>query len=170
MRPPMNFWQVPRTRTLAYTYTLGNYRSALNHFFKFIASQNNGIVIDPDTMLRQMKPDQIFKCLLSWMMHLKKVAKQDFSSFRHGEVHVNTVHVYYSNVKAFFDYYDITLSWKKLFRFLPEKLEREFKVYSKDEVIKILSVATPRERAIVLLLASSEVRATALLQLKLYRG
>jgi integrase len=58
-----------------------------------------------------------------------------------------------------------SLPWKKIRRFIPEKIKVHYHVYSKDEIQKLLQVADFRERAIILILESSGMRVSGLLGL-----
>lgn len=99
-------------------------------------------------------------------MQLKQFAKTT-EDFRHGEVSVNSVAFYINTVKIFFDYHEITLAWKKIKRFIPERIARKYHVYSKEEVKKLLAVANHRERAIILIMLSSGMRAEALVNIQI---
>jgi integrase len=149
-------------------FTAKGYKTALNKFFNFAAVENKGF--DPDVAIT-MRPEELNPIVLKYAMHLKKVAKKttttDGAGFKHGEISVNSVMYYLSPIKTFFDNNDISLSWKKIMRYVPEETVRHYHVYSKDEIKKMLAVANHRERVILLVLLTSGMRAQALVQLQI---
>jgi integrase len=82
-----------------------------------------------------------------------------------------SIAVYVAAIRKFLDMNDvISLNWKKIHSFEPEPEQRyEDRPYSHQEIATLLSKALPRDRAIILLMASSGVRVGAIaypLQLK----
>jgi integrase len=59
------------------------------------------------------------------------------------------------------------LPWKKIAKFYPEDVTNSYRSYTKEEIKKLLSVADPRDRCIILLMASSGIRVGAIQTLKL---
>lgn len=143
-------------------FTAKGYKTALNKFFNWAAANYEGF--NPDASIR-IKPDKLNPIVLQYAMHLKKVAKTTHD-FRRGEISVNSVMYYLSPIKTFYDNNDRTLSWKKIFRYVPEETVRHYHVYNKEEIEKILAVANHRERVIVLVLMTSGIRAQALVNLQ----
>lgn len=144
-------------------HTARGYKTALNKFFGYAAIEKKGF--NPDAAIK-IKPDKINPIVLKYAMHLKSVAKTT-GEFKRGEVSANSVGYYLNPIKQFFDYYEISLSWKKINRFIPERTAKQYHVYSREEIKKLLSVANHRERVIILVLLSSGIRAEALLQLQI---
>jgi hypothetical protein len=70
-----------------------------------------------------------------------------------------TIGLYVAAISKFYDMNDIiTLNWKKIHSFEPEPESRtEDRPYTHQEIATLLTKSTPRDRAIVLLLASSGV-------------
>jgi integrase len=58
------------------------------------------------------------------------------------------------------------LPWKKIAKFYPDDVTNPYRSYTKDEIKKLLSVADPRDRCIILLMASSGIRVGAIQTLK----
>jgi integrase len=143
-------------------FTSKGYKTALNKFFSWAAATYEGF--NPDASIR-MKPDKLNPIVLQYAMHLKKVAKTT-DDFRRGEISVNSVMYYLSPIKSFYDNNDLTLSWKKIFRYVPEETVRHYHVYSKEEIEKILAISNHRERVIVSVLMTSGMRAHALVKLQ----
>jgi site-specific recombinase XerD len=75
-----------------------------------------------------------------------------------------TISVYVAAIKRFYDMNDIiTLNWKKIHSFQPEAERRiEDRQYTHQEISILLSKASPRDRALVLLMASSGLRIGAI--------
>jgi integrase len=59
------------------------------------------------------------------------------------------------------------LPWKKIAKFYPDDVTNSYRSYTKEEIKKLLSVADPRDRCIILLMASSGIRVGAIQTLKL---
>lgn len=144
-------------------HTARGYKTALNKFFGYAAIEKKGF--NPEAAIK-MKPDKINPLVLKYAMHLKTVAKTT-GEFKRGEVSVNSVGYYINPIKQFFDYHEIPLSWNKINRFIPERIAKKYHVYSREEIKKLLAVANHRERVIILVLASSGIRAEGLLQLQI---
>ncbi len=72
-------------------------------------------------------------------------------------------------LKAFFEINDYELKWKKILRLLPKKVKRTGRLaYTTRDIQEMLSVAKNiRTRALILFLASTGVRAGAIIELKM---
>jgi hypothetical protein len=51
--------------------------------------------------------------VLSYIIHLKEVAKQTSQKHRRGELSVNSIKAYLAGVQSFLEANDIVLNWKK---------------------------------------------------------
>ena len=122
--------------------------------------------IDPDTLV-QLKPDQIKTMVVDYVIHLKKVAKPSSEKARRGELSVNSVKTYLGGVQSFLEANDIVLNWKKIAKYCPEQVANNLRAYSREEIAKLLSVADPRDRCLILLMASTGMRVGAIKSLKL---
>jgi hypothetical protein len=58
-------------------------------------------------------PEQIKIMVLSYIIHLKEVAKQTSQKHRRGELSVNSIKAYLAGVQSFLEANDIVLNWKK---------------------------------------------------------
>ncbi|PWU82072.1 MAG: hypothetical protein DLM72_03700 [Candidatus Nitrosopolaris wilkensis] len=58
------------------------------------------------------------------------------------------------------------MPWKKIAKFYLDDVTNCYRSYTKEEIAKLLSVADPRDRCIILLMASSGIRVGAIQTLK----
>jgi integrase len=105
--------------------------------------------------------------ILEYIIYLKKVAKKSAGKPTYGEVSVNSIKYYLCGIKSFFEFNEIPLPWKKIAKFYPEDVTNSYRSYTKEEIKKLLSVADPRDRCIIFLMASSGIRVGAIQTLKL---
>ena len=145
--------------------TAKGYRTSLTAFFKFTTVSNPDLKFTPSSAIK-MSQAELNALVLKYAIHLKKVAKKS-ADYKRGEISVNSVPYYINPLKSFFDYHDITLSWKKIRRFIPEKVQIKYKVYLREEIRRLLEAANYREKAIILILESSGMRAEAMLDLQI---
>jgi integrase len=136
-----------------------NYKIHLSLFCKY----NN---TDPDSLI-QLKPEQIKTMVLDYIIHLKKVAKQTSGKARCGEISVNSIRTYLAGVQSFLEANDIVLNWKKIAKYYPEQVTNNLRAYTNEEISKLLSIADPRDRCLILLMASTGMRVGAIKSLKL---
>src|SRR5438128_11225837 len=62
-------------------------------------------------------------------------------------------------IKHYHDMHDILLNWRKIARFLGErKFDNDLRAYTREEIQKLLDVASVKDKAIVLLYASTGMR------------
>jgi integrase len=75
-----------------------------------------------------------------------------------------SIAAYVAAIRKFLDMNDvITLNWKKIHSFQPEPEQRnEDRPYTHQEIATLLSKASPRDRAIILLMTSSGIRVGAI--------
>ena len=80
-----------------------------------------------------------------------------------------SISLYVAAIRKFYDMNDIiTLNWKKIHSFEPEPESRsEDRPYTHMEIVTLLAKASPRDRAIILLMASSGMRVGAIPYLQL---
>jgi integrase len=67
------------------------------------------------------------------------------------------------------EFKEIALPWKKIAKFYPDDVTNSYRSYTKDEIKKLLSIADPRDRCIILLMASSGIRVGAIQTLKVQK-
>ena len=123
--------------------------------------------VDPDLLLQLNNSEgQLKTMVLNYIIHLKKMAKQSAGKPKKGELSVNSIKFYLAGVKSFFEFNEITLPWKKIAKFYPGDVTNSYRSYTKEEIMKLLSVADPRDRCVILLMASSGIRVGAIQTLK----
>jgi integrase len=83
-----------------------------------------------------------------------------------GELSVNSIKLYLIGVKSFLEFNEIALPWKKIAKFYPDDVTNSYRSYTKEEIKKLLLIADPRDRCIILLMASSGIRVGAIQTLK----
>jgi integrase len=120
---------------------------------------------NPDTLI-QLKPEQLTPMIVNYVLHLKKVAKQTAGKAKSGEICVNSVKTYLSGIQSFFVYNDMVLNWKKIIKYCPEPVTNNLRSYTKEEIIKLLSLADPRDRCLILLMVSTGIRVGAIKALR----
>jgi integrase len=109
---------------------------------------------------------QLKTMILNYIIHLKKIAKQSAGKPRKGELSVNSIKTYLKGIKSFLEFNEIALPWKRIAKFYPDDVTNSFRSYTKEEIKKLLSVADPRDRCIILLMVSSGIRVGAIQTLK----
>src|SRR6266516_432360 len=140
--------------------TLDAYTIHLSLFCKFHNT-------NPEQLIQLNKSaGQLKAMILNYIIHLKKIAKQSAGKPRKGELSVNSIKFYLTGVKSFLEFSEIPLPWKKIAKFYPDDVTNSYRSYTKEEIIKLLSVADPRDRCIILLMASSGIRVGAIQTLK----
>ena len=140
--------------------TLYAYTTHLSLFCKF-HNMNPDQLIQLNNSVGQLKT-----MILNYIIHLKKIAKQSAGKPRKGELSVNSVKLYLTGVKSFLEFNEIPLPWKKIAKLYPDDVTNSYRSYTKEEIIKLLSVADPRDRCVILLMASSGIRVGAIQTLK----
>ena len=106
---------------------------------------------DFDSLL-QAPQKQIQELLEDYVMYLKK------------KISPNSVPIYYAPIELFFVMNDVTINYKKLRKLFPKKIKKgNARGYTIEEIRKIIkNTKSKRNRALVLLFASSGVRLGAI--------
>ncbi len=140
--------------------TLEAYTIHLSLFCKFHK-------VNPDQLIQMNNSaEQLKTMILNYIIHLKRIAKSSAGKPRRGELSVNSIKLYLSGVKSFLEFNEIPLPWKKISKLYPDDVTNSYRSYTKEEIKKLLSIADPRDRCIILLMASSGVRVGAIPSLK----
>jgi integrase len=140
--------------------TLNAYTVHLSLFCKF----HNA---DPDQLIKlNNSAGQLKTMVLNYIIYLKKIAKPSAGKPKRGELSVNSIKLYVKGVKSFLEFNEIALPWNKIAKFLPNDVTNSYRSYTKEEIKKLLSIADPRDRCIILLMASSGIRVGAIQTLK----
>jgi integrase len=150
------FW----LESLKTTSTLNAYTTHLSLFCKYHNT-------DPDQLIKlNNSAAQLKTMVLNYIIHLKKIAKQSAGKPKRGELSVNSIKLYIKGVKSYLEFNEIELPWKKIAKFLPDDVTNSYRSYTQEEIKKLLSIADPRDRCIILLMASSGIRVGAIQTLK----
>jgi hypothetical protein len=107
-------------------YTKKAYKIHLSLFCKYHNT-------DPDSLV-QLKPEQIKTMVLSYIIHLKKVAKQTSEKQRRGELSVNSIETYLAGVRSFLEFNDVVLNWRKIAKYYPEQVSNNLRAYTKKKL------------------------------------
>src|SRR6266702_5116826 len=144
-----------KSKSTLYAYTI--------HLSLFCKFHN----VNPDQLIQfNNHAGQLKTMILNYIIHLKRIAKKSAGKPRKGELSVNSIKLYLTGVKSFLEFNEIPLPWKKIAKFYPDDVANSYRSYTKEEIIKLLSVADPRDRCIILLMASSGIRVGAIQTLK----
>jgi integrase len=122
--------------------TRKHYIKSLEYFMKFLR-------LDSYEKLLNSDPKLIQRNICDYIVFLKSK-----------NLSYPTISAYISAIRKFYDMNDvITLNWKKIHSFEPEpELRIEDRPYTHQEIGTLISKASPRDRAIILLMASSGLR------------
>jgi site-specific recombinase XerD len=119
--------------------TQKSYQKSLEYFMKFLKVDNwdNLLELDPKIIQRNI-------CDYIMFMRSKDLAPK-------------SIGLYVAAIRKFYDMNDIiTLNWKKIHSFEPEPESRsEDRPYTHQEIATLMKKASPRDRCVILLMASS---------------
>ena len=143
-----NFVNAIKSKESERTYTF-----ALRTFIQF---QKVEYVSD---LLSSTDPKMIEAKIITWIVNMKK--KQQISP--------STISTYLSAIIFFYAMNDVSnLNQRKIKQYLPEKKKQhDDRAYTREEISQLLQFCDERERALVLLLASSGMRIGAVPDLKI---
>jgi integrase len=130
-----------------------NYEFAFANFLKYMKldKQHCSKLLDRDAKLTQSD-------IIEYIIHLKE--KTALSP--------GTIQTYITPLRHFFDMNDVVLNWKKINNFRGEYYNVvEDAPYTHEQIKSLLEKATQRDRAIILLMASSGVRRQVIPMLRL---
>ncbi len=116
---------------------------------------------NPDELVK-LRPDDLTRMIINYILELKKKSKYSAGKPRRGELSVNSIKLYLTGVQSFLDEHEISLPWKKIARFYPEEVTNDYRSYTREEISKLISIADLRNRCIILLMASSGIRVGAI--------
>jgi len=130
-----------------------NYRFAFSKFMKFCGLGKG----DYDKML-QIEPKKLEGLLRDYITHLKVDQKLAY----------NSVNMYVASISHFFQMNDVTLNWKKLFKYKGKRrLAVEDKPYTKEQIRQLLDFADLRAKCMILLMSSAGLRRGAIPKLRI---
>lgn len=141
-----NFVNAIKTKESEKTYNF-----ALRKFMLFQNVQQVNDLMVPD-------PKSIEAKIIAWIVHLKKVQ----------QVAPVTINTYLAPIMLLYAMNDITLNKRKINKYLPES-QRQYadRAYSREEIAQLLNFCNERERALILLLASTGMRIGAVPDLQI---
>lgn len=118
--------------------------------------------ITPDELVK-IKPDKLKSMIISYILELKKKSKNTAGKPKRGEISVNSIKLYLVGVQSLLEEHEIVLPWKKIAkRYYPEDVSNDYRSYTRQEILKLLSIADLRDRCILSLMASSGIRVGAI--------
>ena len=94
--------------------------------------------------------DEANEKLKQFVLYLKRNAKPYAGKKRTHELSVNSIPQYFYSIVSFFDYYDVPIRTKKLAKMFPEQVESDLRPMRREEIQKLLQLAKPRDRALIL--------------------
>jgi len=129
------------------------YRKSFVHFMRFCKKETY------DQMLEEIQPTKKLEGLIrDFIIHLRDEKK----------VSSSTIMTYSAAVAHFYEMNDVIINWRKLRKF-KGKMRKvvEDVPYTRDQIKTLLDRATPRDRCIILLMASAGLRRGGLPGLRL---
>jgi integrase len=126
------------------------YEKALRHYMKFLKISSFAELLGGEIKLVQAR-------IISYVME-----------HRNNALSTSIIEQRLSAIKGFYSTNDVVLNWDKIYSYMGQRTKkRKNRPYSKEEITKLLSISMPRDRLIILLLASTGMRVGALCDIKL---
>lgn len=129
------------------------YRYSLENFLKFIESTVEDIEKDYDMLPEKQFRRKYAQALNAWKSQLMR---QDYASSSIGD--------YVKSVQSFFKYSNFPLDFIGTIR---RRIVHHNRDITKDEIVQVLNISTPRERAFYTMMAQSGIRPSTLCALRL---
>lgn len=138
--------------------TRADYLRSLGYYMSFLKVELQGERNDYYEKLLQQDPKIIASDIIDFIIHLKDQKK----------VSPATINSYVAAIRHFYDMNEVDLKWKKINSFKGEFYNVvEDRPYAREEIKLMVDHADLRNRAIILLMASSGMRVGALPELKI---
>ena len=100
--------------------------------------------------------------VIKYVLELRTKSKNTAGKPKRGEISVNSIKFYLVGVQSLLEEHEIVLPWKKLTRhYYPEDVSNDYRLYTRQEISKLLSLVDLRDWCI-LLMASSGIRVGAI--------
>lgn len=117
--------------------------------------------------IAQLPLDALKKSIRHYVSYLKKTARESAGKpIRGGKNSSNSIRTTLCGVQSFTESLEIPIVWRNIKKTYPkEQFSNEFRAYSKQEIKKMLLLADPRQRVLILLMATSGIRVGAIPQL-----
>jgi integrase len=143
------------SQTIKTPKTRSNYIQALRYYMKFSR------VEDYDDLLKFSSTPEGLIDIQKNIIRFIEFCKQKGLSY-------NTIHSYVTGLRHFYEYNDVTLRWKRINAHLPSKGKRiDDRAYTHEEIKKMTDIANLRDKAILLVMASSGARIDAVPSLRI---
>jgi site-specific recombinase XerD len=137
------------SQTIKSPKTRANYIQALKYYMKFSRLENY------DDLLR-------FSSTQDGLLGIQKNIILFIEYCKQRKLSYNTIHGYITGLHHFYEYNDVNLKWKRINAHLPAKEKRiDDRAYTHEEIKKMLDIANLRDKAILLIMASSGPRVDA---------
>lgn len=132
--------------------TKTDYTRALKYFMDFLKLDHNDY-----SSLLPSDPKLIQSNIIDFLIFLREKNKAP-----------NTIHSYLAAIKRFYDMNDVVLNWKKVKSFQGDFYKIvDDEAYTHEQIKLLVDVADMRDKAIILLMASSGMRAGTIPKLKI---
>jgi integrase len=129
------------------------YRNNFDHFLNYIR------IHDPDVLL-DLGKEAIQELVIKYVLSMRDNVEKRYSR--------STVNTNVSAILYFFENNDIELNRRKLRRYYPsDESTNDDRPYTRGEIARILSVCDLREKAMILLMASTGVRIGSLCSMQI---
>ena len=129
------------------------YRNNFNHFLNFVRIHDLDVLLD-------LGKEAIQDLVIKYVLSMRDDAEKRYSR--------STVNTNVAAILYFLESNDIELNKRKLRRYYPsDESTNDDRPYTTEEISKILSVCDLREKAMILLMASSGVRIGALCSMQI---
>jgi site-specific recombinase XerD len=143
------------SQTIKSPKTRANYIQALKYYMKFSRLENY------DDLLR-------FSSTQDGLLAIQKNIIMFIEYCKQRKLSYNTIHGYITGLHHFYEYNDVNLKWKRINAHLPSKEKRiDDRAYTNEEIKKMLDIANLRDKAILLIMASSGPRVDAVPSLRI---
>jgi integrase len=130
------------------------YTRGLSYFMKYLDIQDD---TDYNKLLEGKDPKIIQSDIIDFIIHQKEVRNLSPA----------TISTYVAAIRHFYDMNDVILNWKKINSFKGEFTNIiENEPYTREQIKRLIDAADPREKAMILLMASSGIRVGGLASLK----
>ena len=127
--------------------TRKEYERNLNRFLK----ETDLLTTDKLLKLGRDSPNKLSSIIIDLILTYKERVEK-------GELTSSAIFAWYAPVKLFLTMNDLTLNWDKLSRMIPRQGKADDRAIEINEIKKMLKFASVRDKALVLLLASSGIR------------
>lgn len=119
----------------------------------------------PEALLKDSLEESKSK-VLKYIYHLKSVARPTAGKGPKGSISVNSLPTMLNGVQSFYEFYEVSLNWKKYRKMLPEKAVSDLRSYQREEIRALLLHADLRDTVLIMLMLAAGPRVGALPELR----